>query len=84
MWPLPEMTTTADSTANTVEFRVNYERQRKSDWYRQLSNHAADEAMRFGLDGYEVTAAIAAELADAYADAATVWLFLEDIKDMAA
>jgi hypothetical protein len=76
--------TTISSSAAAAEFKVDFQRQRKSDWYRGLSNGAAEDAMRFGLAGYETTARIAAELADAYADAAHVWDFLEDIKDMAA
>ncbi len=79
-----DATVTTGASGGTAEYRLDFKQIRKSDEYRALSNEAADEAMRFGLAGYATTAAICAELADAYADAALVWVFLEDIKDMAA
>lgn len=73
---LPASITTAN-TGTGASFELHFTREYTSDWYRLMSNHAAESAMRFGLAGYETTAAICAELADAYALLAEQWEYME-------
>lgn len=75
---------TANTAANAGLFRINYATYYQSDLYAQLSNYAADEAMRFGLDGYEATARVAAELADAYAELSAMYLHAEKMNGRVA
>jgi len=62
------LTTTMESTANVGSFAVQFAVMLPSDLYYQASDSAADKAMDYGLAGYEITAQVAAELADAYAE----------------
>lgn len=55
-----------------------------SQRYAQASNDAADRAMEFGLAGKPITAEYAACLADAWAEAAELWRWIEDTRDVLA
>lgn len=68
-----------NASVSCQKFVCHFTAMYQSDLYVQASNRAADDAMRFGLEGYETTAQISAALADAYAEIAALYLHAERV-----
>ena len=72
--------TVSSSAGGAGAYHITFTQAKSSDLYRDASNRAAENALVYGTRGYEVTARVWAELADAYAELVTMYEWSESRK----
>lgn len=69
----------SNAASSFNKLRIDFRPETRGDRYSRLSDEAANNAVEWGLAGDEKMAAMAAAVADAYAEVASVWDAIEDL-----